>query len=314
MSTQTNPKLPIIEFTDENMRVGTASWRTTSYEVRRGLEEYGCFAAVYDKVSWELRDAMFKHCKHLFELPLETKLRNTCDVYGFGYAGNFATMPLAEYFGIKDGVSPESTINFSKQMWPDADNTHNFCEDTSSYSKLVSQLDQVVMRMVLESYGLDKYYDPLIQSSSYLLRFIKYRTPKSNETKTGHLPHRDKSLMGIVDTNQVGGLEMETRDGKWITFQPSSSKTIVFIAGEPFMAWSNGRIYAPVHRVMMKGSEDKYSVALFSFLRGTVEIPEELVDDDNPLKFKPFDNFEFLRFCANGGWKEASPINAFCGV
>lgn len=64
----------------------------------------------------------------------------------------------------------------------------------------------------------------------------------------------------------------------------------------------------------MKGNEDKYSVALFSFLRGTVEIPEELVDDDNPLKFKAFDNFEFLSFCANGGWKEESPIKAFCGV
>lgn len=68
----------------------------------------------------------------------------------------------------------------------------------------------------------------------YLMRFIKYRSPKMNEINIGHLPHRDKSFMGIIDTNQVGGLEMQTRDGNWITFNPSSYKTVVFIAGEPF--------------------------------------------------------------------------------
>lgn len=89
--------------------------------------------------------------------------------------------------------------------------------------------------MTLESYGIEKYYATLKHSCMYLMRFIRYRSPKKNETNIGHLPHRDKSFMGIIDTNQVGGLEMETRDGKWITFQPSSYKTLVIIAGEPFM-------------------------------------------------------------------------------
>ncbi|OIT07889.1 PREDICTED: 2-oxoglutarate-dependent dioxygenase AOP3-like [Nicotiana attenuata] len=313
MASQVEPKLPIIEFTNENLSSGTSSWISTSQEIRRALEEYGCFAAVYKKVSPELREAMFNHCKELFQLPLETKLQNTSDVLGFGYGGNFPNMPLAEYFGIENGGTLDSTKNFAKQMWPNA-NVDKFCEETISYSKLIAELDDAVIQMILGSYGLEKYYEPLKNSYMYLMRFIKYRSPKMDEINIGHLPHRDKSFMGIIDTNQVGGLEMQTRDGNWMTFHPSPYKTVVFIAGEPFTAWSNGRVYAPMHRVIMKGTEDKYSLALFSFMRGTVKIPEELIDDENPQYFKSFDHFEYLKYCATDGWKEKNPIIAFCGV
>ncbi|CAN4118894.1 unnamed protein product [Withania somnifera] len=308
------PTLPIIEFTDENLKDGTSSWILTSQEIRRALEEYGCFAAVYKKVLPEIRESMFDHCKKLFQLPLETKLQNTCDILGFGYGGNFPNMPLAEYFGIENATSLDSTNNFAKQMWPN-ENVHKFCEETLSYSKLIGDLDDAVIRMMLGSYGLlEKHHKTLKDSCVYLMRFIQYRGPKMNETKIGHLPHRDKSFMGIIDTNQVGCLEMQTRDGKWMTFPPSSYNTLAFIAGEPFTAWSNGRVYAPLHRVIMKGAEDKYSLALFSFMRGTVKIPEELIDEENPQHFKSFDHFQFLKYCGTDGWKEKDPLKAFCGV
>ncbi|KAF3623676.1 hypothetical protein FXO38_26692 [Capsicum annuum] len=125
MAAQVEPKLPIIEFTYDNFSGSTTLWISTSHEIRRALEEYGCFVAVYKKVMPELREVMFDHCKELFQLPLETKHQNTSDILEFGYGGNFRTMPLAEFFGIFDGATLDSTKSFANQMWPN-ENVNKF--------------------------------------------------------------------------------------------------------------------------------------------------------------------------------------------
>ncbi|XP_059638667.1 deoxypodophyllotoxin synthase-like [Cornus florida] len=172
----------------------------------------------------------------------------------------------------------------------------------------------MVMQMVFQSYGVDqKHYDSQVESTSYLMRFIKYRVPKENEINTALLPHTDKLFLAIVDQDEVEGLEIQTKDGEWIGIEHSPS-TFVVVAGEPFMAWSNGRIYAPLHRVVINGKVERYSIALFSFVSEMVQPPEELVDDEHPLQFKPFDFFEFLQYCGEDGKNVKCPIRAFCGV
>jgi hypothetical protein len=64
---------------------------------------------------------------------------------------------------------------------------------------------------------------------------------------------------------------------------------------------------------MIRGNEEKYTVGLFSFMRETVHVPEELVDDENPLQFKPFNHMEFIAFL-NGRHKKTRLIEDFCGV
>jgi isopenicillin N synthase-like dioxygenase len=66
----------VIDFSSEKLKPGTTSWTLTSKDVQSALEEYGCFIAVYDKVSNELENAIFHARKQVFELPTETKLRN----------------------------------------------------------------------------------------------------------------------------------------------------------------------------------------------------------------------------------------------
>lgn len=82
-------------------------------------------------------------------------------------------------------------------------------------------------------------------------------------------------------------------------------------------AWTNGRVCAPFHRVWMGGEETRYSVTLFSNPQKSqlVQAPEELVDENHPALFKPYDYNEFMRFCLS---EEAAQIEdklmAFCGV
>lgn len=106
-------------------------------------------------------------------------------------------------------------------------------ETTLSYSRLQSELNQVVIKMVLQSYGIEKYYETLEKSCFYLMRFIKYRNPKINETNTGLRAHVDKTFLSIIASNQVKGLEIENKNGEWMSFQPSPF-TFLVLCGEIF--------------------------------------------------------------------------------
>lgn len=63
----------------------------------------------------------------------------------------------------------------------------------------------------------------------------------------------------------------------------------------------------------MEGSEEKYTVGMFKFIGKTLEIPEELIDEENPLKYKPINNFKFLEYCSENSIARGA-IKAFCGI
>ncbi|KAH6782121.1 hypothetical protein C2S51_007414 [Perilla frutescens var. frutescens] len=305
-------KLPIIEFNHKKLNPGSNSWKTTSDSVRRALESYGCLVIEYEEMSSELDEAMFGLSEELFGFPIQTKMKHTSQLAGFGYGGNFSAMPLVEYFGIEyDATDLEPKKKFAGLFWPDGN--HRFCEILQSYCNLLSEMERTVTKMVASSYGLEKYYEPLITSSFYMSRLMRYHSPGENNSSIGLIPHRDKNFVSIIGTNDVRGLEIQTRDGDWITFHPSPRKFIL-IVGEAFMAWSNGRLYCPLHKVVATREREKYSIGLFSFVNGVVKVLEELVDDDNPLKFKPFNHLDFLDYCKEGGEKMTEAIQTYCGI
>ncbi|XP_059636057.1 deoxypodophyllotoxin synthase-like [Cornus florida] len=130
MGSQTPPKLPTVNFSTENIKPGSSSWIAMCNDVRQAFEDYGCFVAVYDKIGHEV-------------------------------------IPLYESMGISNAATLEETRSFTNLMWSAGNDL--FCETLYSYSKLVSELEQVVKRMVFESYGVGKYYDSHIGSTTYLL-------------------------------------------------------------------------------------------------------------------------------------------------
>lgn len=66
----------------------------------------------------------------------------------------------------------------------------------------------------------------------------------------------------------------------------------------------------------MNGNEVRYSLAIFAFSDGIIEVPEELVDEEHPLQYKPFNHRGFLDFFSkNTIQKDKFPIiKTYCGV
>lgn len=102
-----------------------------------------------------------------------------------------------------------------------------------SFSKQLAELDEMVMRMVFESLGVEKYLKAQMESTKYLLRVSEYGTPETEEEgkKLGLIPHRDKNTTAVICQNMVDGLEIETKDGEWYPAAPSPDSFVV-IAGD----------------------------------------------------------------------------------
>ncbi|KAL3528816.1 hypothetical protein ACH5RR_008138 [Cinchona calisaya] len=153
-------KLPVIEFTKENLDPNFNSWIST----RENVE--------------------------LFDLPIETKVLDTSEYPGHGFLGQQPLVPLYETLGIENATTPHGVHKFTNLMWPNGNDS--FCESIRKYSELVGEFDQIVMRMVSESYGTEKDYETILGSMTYLLKLFKYRGPKEHEKKVGLSPHTDK--------------------------------------------------------------------------------------------------------------------------
>ncbi|KAF2301425.1 hypothetical protein GH714_024000 [Hevea brasiliensis] len=263
------PKLPVLDFSKETLKPGTSCWLKACADVRQALEEYGFFAVEYKKLSSELRNGVFGVLKELFDLPTEVKMQNKCQRPLISYIGHDART-LHESMGIEDAATLEAAQKFTNLMWPTGND--RFCEYIHAYGKLVTELDQMVTRMIFESYGVEKHHDSYVDSTCYVLRLLKTRAPKENETNLGLGTHTDTSFTTILHQNQVNGLEVDTKDGKInVDFSPSS---FVVMAGDALM------------------------------------VPEELVDEEYPLKYKPLDHLGFLHFFQ----KTRRPIKDYCGI
>ncbi|XP_065866523.1 probable 2-oxoglutarate-dependent dioxygenase AOP1 [Euphorbia lathyris] len=312
------PRIPVVDLSDENLKAGSYSWNSACHEVRQALEQYGCFELLYSKPCIEFHNTILDAVEELFKLPYEIKKKNINPKPAHGYLGKISIFPIHEGMGIEYATNLQECQHFTHLMWP-LGNQH-FCETVHSYAKLVAEIQEVVVKMLCESYGIEKEYsESHIKSTTYLMRLLKYRRSEG-ETNVGFKGHTDKSFLSILHQNHVKGLEIRTKhdsDDQWISYQPSSHSSFAVIAGDACMAWSNDRIKSSYHRVMVEGEEVRYAVGLFSFLKGMIKAPKEVVDEEHPLKYKPFEHQGLLDFyqSSNDHSKgDSNMVKAFCGI
>ncbi|KAK2978843.1 hypothetical protein RJ640_030654 [Escallonia rubra] len=318
-NTQTPFKVPVIDFSGKDLTPGTSDWVSTSNEVRQALEDCGCFEAAYGKGAVNLFLAYERSTSPLYSSSF-------CGTGGRDDAG--LNRPWRRGCGGDRRRRESAKISYSPLRHKDLDHewpaigsdldgevsggtavrrrqelrilvrVRNLpaSETIYSYSKQIAELDQMVTRMVFDNFGVEKYHKSHVEASTYILRVIKYRDPQSSETNIGCGAHADMSFTTILHQNQVSGLQIKTKDGEWIDVAPSTDSSFIVMAGYPFTVWSNGKVHAPVHQVVMKGDKTRYSVALFSYGTGVIQPPEEFIDEEHPLKYKPFDNIQSAVF------------------
>ncbi|KAB1204505.1 putative inactive 2-oxoglutarate-dependent dioxygenase AOP2 [Morella rubra] len=117
-------------------------------------------------------------------------------------------------------------------------------------------------------------------------------------------------MVTILYQNEVEGLEVKTQDGEWINFIPSPDSFAVMIGDSLLAALST----SPCHDDRKQGKV-LGRIVLVPKAGYIIEAPEELVDEEHPLLFKPFDYDQFLAFYyTEAGQNAKSALSTFCGV
>ncbi|XP_073157246.1 probable 2-oxoglutarate-dependent dioxygenase AOP1 [Henckelia pumila] len=312
-------RIPIIDFSELKQEgcKSSLTWESVKNHVKLALEEFGCFEAKFDQIPKNLRNSVFEALKQLFELPLENKQRNISGKPYHGYIGQAATVPLYESIGIEHALAPGTIENFTKLLWSDQGNL-DFSRSIQAFSEKLSGLDQMIRTMIVESLGIEKHIDEHLESTDYMVRVHKYDCPQGDEAEIGLVSHTDLNLLTILYQNEVNALEIMTKGGQWIAAQ-SSPNSFIVIVGDAFHAWTNGRLHSAHHRVMMFGDVVRYSIGLFTDPKDgyIIKAPEDLVDEEHPLLFKPYDHVKFLEFFdseAANGMIPPNPLKAYCGA
>jgi hypothetical protein len=105
-----------------------------------------------------------KTMEELFALPVETKQRNVCPKPYVGYLNH---NNLSESLGISNANILENINEFTQQLWPHGDGNENISKTIQLFAEKLVEIDVMVRRMVMESFGIEKYIDDHLKSTAY---------------------------------------------------------------------------------------------------------------------------------------------------
>ncbi|CAN1133604.1 Probable 2-oxoglutarate-dependent dioxygenase AOP1.2 [Linum perenne] len=221
--------IPVIDLS--NLKHGSDSWVSAQTSVKQAMEEYGCFKAIYTAAA---DIPIFEAIKPLFDLPDEIKTKNTNPKPFFGGS---VRSPLNNNFyealAIDNPTSVEATLSFTNLMWPGSGND-SFCQTSLSMSKLLVEIFETVLKMLVESYDVGFGLD---ESMNHQTRYFKYYVSDESSSILGQYSHRDLTFMSILLQNQVNGLQVKlpTVTEEWVDVDLTTPSSFIVFGGDAMM-------------------------------------------------------------------------------
>lgn len=166
----------------------------------------------------------------------------------------------------------------------------------------MTELSKMIMKIVLMILGdkFDtKFYDSEFKKCHGYLRINRYSPATDLEDKTteGLGMHTDMSCITIVYQDETGGLQVKSKEGRWMDIVPSEGTLVVNI-GDLLQAWSNDKLISSEHRVVLKKPVNRLSIAFFWCFEDEKVIfsPDEVVGNENVRLYEPFVCLDYLKF------------------
>ncbi|KAM7476426.1 hypothetical protein LguiB_023669 [Lonicera macranthoides] len=266
-------------------------------------KEWGFFHITNHGLSTDLNKKIQSLSNQLFNLPSEKKLKLGPFSSVKTYTPPFIASPFFESLRVSgpDFVTSSQT---SADVLFDHHNSE-FSEVLQEYGTKMTELSEKIVRIVLKSLGDDfeaKYYDSEFKNCHGYFRINNYLPPqkiqeKEEQETEGLGKHTDMSCITILYQDRIGGLQVRSKEGKWMDINPCEGTLVVNI-GDMFQAWSNEKFRSSEHRVVLKRPTNRFSVAFFWCFEDEKVIlaPDEVVGDDGKRIYKPFVCLDYLKF------------------
>ncbi|XP_050249634.1 gibberellin 20-oxidase-like protein [Quercus robur] len=262
-------------------------------------KKWGFFHIINHGISKDLFSKLYLLSNDLFNLPSDTKLKVGPFSSIKTYTPHFIASPYFESLRVSGPNfldSAQSSVNalFVQQ-------NSEFSEILQEYGRKMEELSKNIIKVLLMSlkdgFGKKDYESEFKNCHGYM-RINNYSPPESLEVEVEGLGmHTDMSCVTIVYQDEIGGLQVKSKEGKWMDIRPCEGTLVVNI-GDMLQAWSNEKFRSSEHRVVLKQPANRFSLAFFWCFEDEKVIiaPDEVVGEGNVRLYNPFVCLDYLKF------------------
>lgn len=247
--------------------------------IGNACRDIGFFYIVGHGVSDALMSSVFAASKAFFAQPLaeKRKLLYSAQSSNRGYVPmkGEALDPskpsdLKEAFNAGLDVSADDAevlagVKFrAPNLWPEQ---AGFRETMLAYYAAVWEVGKALHRAFAVDLGMSsEFFADKLDRPMAVLRLLHYpqRPDHFEEGQLGAGAHTDYGCVTLLATDMAGGLEVRTRDGKWLEAPPMPDAFVCNI-GDCLMRWTNDIYVSTPHRVVNPTGSERYSVAFFLY-------------------------------------------------
>ncbi|XP_042969061.1 gibberellin 20-oxidase-like protein [Carya illinoinensis] len=288
---QTSVELPIVDIS-QPINPSSLSF------LAEACKKWGFFHIINHGISIDLYSKLYMLSKGLFSLPSDTKLKLGPFSSVKTYTPHFIASPYFESLRVAGPnffASAQSSANilFVEQ-------NSEFSDILQEYGSKMAELSKIIIKILLMSFGegFEEYYESEFKNCHGYLRINNYSPPESLEDVVEGLGmHTDMSCVTIVYQDEIGGLQVRSKEGKWMDIRPCEGTLVVNI-GDMLQAWSNDKFRSSEHRVILKQPANRFSLAFFWCFEDekVITAPDEVIGEGNMRLYKPFVSLDYLKF------------------
>ncbi|KAG1115023.1 hypothetical protein G6F42_014045 [Rhizopus arrhizus] len=261
----------------------------------QAMSEVGIFYIKNHGIPLELQQRSFETIKSFFKLPIQEKLKvelkNSPHFRGYSRLNaettdykqdNREQLDLGrEYPVLPIQGHPVYAHLRGPNQWPEQ--IPGFKENVTELMESMTQVGLTIIRAMAQVLQLDQDEFMALFGEDYGVRCKLLRYPALNdpvdtplEHGLGVGPHKDTGFLALLLQDDIGGLQVQTQDGRWMDAEPIPDTFIVNI-GEIFERLTKQTFVATTHRVINKPSAnftDRYSIPLFLAPALETKIPQ----------------------------------------
>ena len=180
-------------------------------------------------------------------------------------------------------------------FWPSGSPT--FRTTLLRYYEAAWQVGRDLHRAIAVDLGLpEHFFADKLDKPMATLRLLHYPPAPASAGGLGAGEHTDYGNLTLLATDEVGGLEVRSRDGRWLQ-APVIPDTFVCNIGDCLMRWTNDTYVSTPHRVVNGSGRERYSVAFFLDCNpdAAVACLPTCTDATRPPRYPPITAGDYLR-------------------